>query len=110
MPQLDLLEGLLHFSPARRLTAEKCLDHPYLDWAKARVGVGTSALQRPATRRISMVDVEGCDTTLASIRDLLIDEAARVRRPSRQSASEFSFSHHSRHMEPKSAAIIPTRP
>ena len=27
---LDLLNKLLHFNPDKRITAEQCLEHPYL--------------------------------------------------------------------------------
>ncbi|KAJ8608333.1 hypothetical protein CTAYLR_009418 [Chrysophaeum taylorii] len=62
---LDLLDQLLQFDPADRII--DAISHPYLAWARRRVGAGAAALERPAPSRVSLADVEAPDAPLPQI-------------------------------------------
>lgn len=79
---LDLLDSLVKFDPAFRMSAADALRQPYLAWPRARVGAGADALERCAHRRVDMSDVEDPSLSHALIQRRILDEAARFRRAS----------------------------
>ncbi|TNJ29519.1 Kinase, CMGC MAPK [Giardia muris] len=77
---LDLLKKLLHFNPAKRLTAEQALEHPYLTKFHDR------ATEPSAPRPITIMVDDDEKRSLSDYRDLLYAEIIRKKKEVRARA------------------------
>ena len=73
-----MLQKLLIFDPAARISVHSALDHEYLNWPKGRIGPqGARSLEAPAPRVLDLTDIENAPSTQSSLLDLMINEAAQ---------------------------------